>query len=123
MPRRPPRSTRTEPPFPYTTLFRSHPALDRGPPRVRRLDGLGPAEADRELGPEPRRIKDGQFVRAGDELEAIAPREADQGAVEMPVPCENGSAHVRNPVNNEHLVCRRLVENKQKHHSLMTITH
>src|SRR3546814_15942582 len=35
--RRPPRSTRTDPLFPYTTLFRSVPALRRGRHRDRRL--------------------------------------------------------------------------------------
>src|SRR3546814_14008581 len=48
--RRPPRSTRTDTLFPYTTLFRSHGQLSRGrrlqdlQPRARRLS---PAEARR----------------------------------------------------------------------------
>src|SRR3546814_3666470 len=51
MKRRPPISTRTDPLFPYTTLFRSRPARLRG--RRRRLGGTecrgvqGEAEADR----------------------------------------------------------------------------
>src|SRR3546814_14110015 len=36
--RRPPRSTRTDTPFPYTTLFRSH--LFRGVPHLRAVDRL-----------------------------------------------------------------------------------
>src|SRR3546814_8757660 len=36
--RRPPRSTRTDTLFPYTTLFRSHPRPDRAAPRSRCAD-------------------------------------------------------------------------------------
>src|SRR3546814_14790747 len=49
--RRPPRSTRTDPPFPYTTLFRSHfqPALHTRPrqPRIEPAPDLSkPLEPD-----------------------------------------------------------------------------
>src|SRR3546814_3914642 len=43
--RLPPRSTRTETPFPFTTLFRSHP---QHPPLAIEVVGIGGPEGDRE---------------------------------------------------------------------------
>src|SRR3546814_10411758 len=44
--RRPPRSTRTDTLFPYTTLFRSHPAQDPAGGRAPRLPAAGRAGGD-----------------------------------------------------------------------------
>src|SRR3546814_1201300 len=53
--RRPPRSTRTDTLFPYTTLFRSHPA---GPAAIEETDFTIP----RQPGPEPPDIMPGPFL-------------------------------------------------------------
>src|SRR3546814_7830267 len=45
--RRPPRSTRTDTLFPYTTLFRSHDARNRAPTKARRT---ARADADPDFG-------------------------------------------------------------------------
>src|SRR3546814_7786283 len=104
--RRPPRSTRTDTPFPYTTLFRS--------PRSRRafLDHVRP----QLLGLAPARAQ-----RVGRERTIIG-AEAERGAIgEMagrqivaPRAQQIGRAHVRTPVTNAHLVCRLLLEKKKK---------
>src|SRR3546814_3063709 len=46
MRRRPPRSTRTDTLFPYTTLFRSAPEPHRRHPRLGRLSARGGGDAD-----------------------------------------------------------------------------
>src|SRR3546814_2134800 len=53
--RRPPRSTRTDTLFPYTTLFRSHPAV---PAAIEETDFTIP----RQPGPEPPDIMPGPFL-------------------------------------------------------------
>src|SRR3546814_3817679 len=85
--RRPPRSTRTDTLFPYTTLFRS---LSRLP--------VGSSA----------RMRDGPVTR----LRAIAtrcccPPESSPGQI--------GRAHVCTPVTNAHLVCRLLLEKNNLH--------
>src|SRR3546814_7190431 len=123
--RRPPRSTRTDTLFPYTTLFRSLVPLalvqlrqlgdrerqqvsgagdrddavgvDRG--NLRRLQharAAVPAQRKQRLA---RLLPPGQVLEAGDE--AIA---------------EIGRAHVSTPVTNAHLVCRLLLEKKKNTH-------
>src|SRR3546814_9966367 len=55
MKRRPPRSTRTDPLFPYTTLFRSvvrHPLLVGAPAELGRLQAFGDEALDRPGVPE-----------------------------------------------------------------------
>src|SRR3546814_3906576 len=89
--RRPPRSTRTDTLFPYTTLFRSPVEAACGERRGAAVDprpDLGPSQA-------PRRIP---------EREACRPRRR-----------KIGRAHVRTPVTNAHLVCRLLLEKKKIH--------
>src|SRR3546814_9806813 len=106
--RRPPRSTRTDTLFPYTTLFRSH-ARHRFVEQQQLWTGC---EAHRQL-----------------ELTALAVAQVactDIGAVTETSGFERffrsaarlgarqiGRAHVRTPVTNAHLVCRLLLENKK----------
>src|SRR3546814_8730770 len=94
--RRPPRSTRTDTLFPYTTLFRAgfghhvdHPV--RSP------------ETDLDTEPE------------GCTFAARTQRFRRRLCVERLVELvEIGRAHVRTPVTNAHLVCRLLLEKKNK---------
>src|SRR3546814_1153787 len=83
--RRPPRSTRTDTLFPYTTLFRSRDADPRSAHQLGRgADSRGrrPDLQRRRLNRHPR----GMVFR------------------------EIGRAHVCTPVTNAHLVCRLLLE-------------
>src|SRR3546814_2966369 len=97
MRRRPPRSTRTDTLFPYTTLFRSHgvPVAGAVPaPERRRQHCLCPAHS----------------WRRG----AGAPAPGRGAAVAGAPGRQIGRAHVRTPVTNAHLVCRLLLEKKKK---------
>src|SRR3546814_1686824 len=96
--RRPPRSTRTDTLFPYTTLFRSpHEQPTFAPPRLR------PVDRRRRLHPRPDR-------QMGRHRPLVARSEG-----------EIGRAHVWTPVTNAHLVCRLLLEKKKKLTSTNTI--
>src|SRR3546814_9003518 len=88
--RRPPRSTRTDTLFPYTTLFRSTPA------RLAVWRAKAQERAARQAG----------FAYAA------------YGHLKL-FSIEIGRAHVSTPVTNAHLVCRLLLEKKQQlpHHS------
>src|SRR3546814_8461358 len=91
--RRPPRSTRTDTLFPYTTLFRSHafPA-----PRIRSFDHWRIFSAHPSL---------------LDERERCARQKRHQSrAGARP---DIGRAHVCTPVTNAHPVCRLLLEKKK----------
>src|SRR3546814_18953263 len=74
--RRPPRSTRTDTLFPYTTLFRS--ARDRGDARrgvpARRLAAGRDDRGARALDRPPRRSADMGLSRLGDDPDALQPR-------------------------------------------------
>src|SRR3546814_4041081 len=121
--RRPPRSTRTDTLFPYTTLFRSgphaHPArAGEGP--VFNLEQLAPAEIDFEQRPSGR---DAQFAPAligHVRVDAIAAARASDRQVAAlavlhlvkhdvvleRVGPQIGRANVYNPVTNENNGCR-----------------
>src|SRR3546814_7829877 len=89
MRRRPPRSTRTDTLFPYTTLFRS--------PEQRQGDSLRGALVDQDAQVEP----------LVEQLHRLA-RAVDEG------PNRIGRAHVSTPVTNAHLVFRLLLEKKKQ---------
>src|SRR3546814_7909273 len=93
--RRPPRSTRTDTLFPYTTLFRS---ASISPHTATTLPSASTMAA-----------------ATGWRLSTCAPRLTStiKGR-------EIGRAHVRTPVTNAHLVCRLLLEKKNKN---LKITH
>src|SRR3546814_9552008 len=84
--RRPPRSTRTDTLFPYTTLFRSAP-MHHQICRARDADFVARHRDDGR-----RRCRQAEHV--------------DRDA-------EIGRAHVLTPVTNAHLVCRLLLEKKK----------
>src|SRR3546814_4876867 len=92
--RRPPRSTRTDTLFPYTTLFRSA-AILKGVPTGRRKHSKGLAAHDM------RRLINHKLI--------------DQARGEQSTGKfgEIGRAHVCTPVTNAQLVCRLLLEKKQ----------
>src|SRR3546814_7857561 len=110
--RRPPRSTRTDTLFPYTTLFRS--------PEYR---------LDREILPGARGAPGGATgeaaAMAADYLEGdlrdadaarhrvVRPEERQDRPRVIPV-AEIGRAHVCTPVTNAHLVCRLLLAKTKK---------
>src|SRR3546814_5742400 len=109
--RRPPRSTRTDTLFPYTTLFRSHAhrvilgdrdhedaALIRVALLVRGAAGHAAVDAG---------------VAAGGADQHV---DVEQAAVD---PDEIGRAHVCTPVTNAHLVCRLLLEKHNKRSKLI----
>src|SRR3546814_4260583 len=85
--RRPPRSTRTDTLFPYTTLFRSSVGAQPSDRVARFLDAAGVQE--RAARNNPNKAVPGEKI---------------------------GRAHVRTPVTNAHLVCRLLPENKKLEH-------
>src|SRR3546814_5821687 len=109
MRRRPPRSTRTDPLFPYTTLFRS-------------------PEADEMLVPVPiADLYDAQAVARGDEPHGFSvdgDRAVSKHAFgqilfvemdchEIPLSSRSEEHTSETPVTNAHLVCRLLLEKKK----------
>src|SRR3546814_11943190 len=93
---RPPRSTRTDTLFPYTTLFRS---LVR--PRDRHAKLLG------------------EFGHCACMIEMSM---CDQHLLDRHAMMQIGRAHV-SPVTNAHLVCRLLLEKKKNKFNTQLITH
>src|SRR3546814_4253332 len=85
---RPPRSTRTDTLFPYTTLFRS--------------DQAGPG-GERALRRDGERHHPPGVARAAGEMRLA-------GRDHRGHPAKIGRAHVCTPVTNTHLVCRLLLE-------------
>src|SRR3546814_2034707 len=102
--RRPPRSTRTDTLFPYTTLFRSYCAGG-----CTRDGGVSQA-----LG------RSGSVFRAAAISDASGRQLSGSGAMDAVASRQRsfdrkiGRAHVCTPVTNAHLVCRILLE-KKKH--------
>src|SRR3546814_5822983 len=107
---RPLMSTRTDTLFPYTTLFRSPPAV-REPGPVR-LDGACTAERF-EVAHERAVPVDDRPEDVEDESLDVSER---RSFARRPAAAEIGRAHVRTPVTNAHLVCRLLLEKKKKIH-------
>src|SRR3546814_8368324 len=99
--RRPPRSTRTDTLFPYTTLFRSN------------HHALGPVEHRQCVLPSHGTERMGDDVL---EVEVLQPvHDARIGCLRVLLDVEDreiGRAHVCTPVTNAHLVCRLLLEKK-----------
>src|SRR3546814_9125457 len=97
---RPPRSTRTDTLFPYTTLFRSYDIRSQTKPRqCRQNSGIGiglDREGDQWIGEGLKR-----FLKHADMTFQSGSRKI-------------GRAHVLTPVTNAHLVCRLLLEKKKQ---------
>src|SRR3546814_5508033 len=109
--RRPPRSTRTDTLFPYTTLFRS---LIRAARQRLALLGMPPAViASVERSGRPRNVVTIAAPSGG----AIRTLGVRAGMSEI------GRAHVSTPVTNAHLVCRLLLEKKNKKHNINSLNY
>src|SRR3546814_9314307 len=106
--RRPPRSTRTDTLFPYTTLFRSLDDATREAQVLRRE--LDDARADAQRDPltqlPNRRVLEERYAIPTDAHAAICLAMCDIDHFKQ----EIGRADVRTPVTNAHLVCRLLLE-------------
>src|SRR3546814_4656359 len=112
--RRPPRSTRTDTLFSYTTLFRSQDRHEIGRVSERWVDGLHARHVG-EIIRTACKIHEGKQGRG----DPVNPLELHR----VLFPCwqivsvqafEIGRAHVCTPVTNAHLVCRLLLEKKKK---------
>src|SRR3546814_9637157 len=127
MSRRPPRSTRTDTLFPYTTLFRSLLEVGKGPvhraSEQKLLRQILRAVVDMERienlrgskRPPERACIALMERRKGRGLAGIDANSAATVAIEHRLQPrrdgEIGRAHVRTPVTNAHFVCRPLLEN------------
>src|SRR3546814_2649457 len=98
--RRPPRSTRTDTLFPYTTLFRS--TSDRAPKRS--VTGIN----DEENG-----VPQMRFLSLCSAQGVLGRAVAMAGTGPAP---QIGRAHVCTPVTNAHLVCRLLLAKPKAMH-------
>src|SRR3546814_5532704 len=123
--RRPPRSTRTDTLFPYTTLFRSNFRYTVAVPTsirdkadstsesrfMRSVTSSATASVCSSVAPGAswmatrlvsESIEGWKVIGSNEKLEMVAKSAS-----------KKGRAHVRTPVTNAHLVCRLLLENKQ----------
>src|SRR3546814_5876305 len=98
--RRPPRSTRTDTLFPYTTLFRSHRLWSILAIAVIGLALIGALGLNR--------LHDTLTTDRMDKTRNLA-----EVAYGVAARYQIGRAHVRTPVTNGHLVCRLLLEKKK----------
>src|SRR3546814_8245275 len=114
--RRPPRSTRTDTRFPYTTLFRS--GLVHSQRVLLALTQAGVSREDSYRYVQRNAMKvwesDGQLslmelLKADPDVAAALTAEQIEEKFN-----QIGRAHVRTPVTNAHLVCRLLLEKKNK---------
>src|SRR3546814_9170864 len=129
--RRPPRSTRTDTLFPYTTLFRSQEGTARTAHigcrrRAARRSGAGGKGRTPAPHHRPRGRTAGRSVRTAQLLADRNPPEghsrrvqrryAGRGRAGGPAAAGRliGRAHVSTPVTNAHIVCRLLLEKKKK---------
>src|SRR3546814_3647595 len=113
--RRPPRSTRTDTLFPYTTLFRSqrHMRPRRGPRLVsgRRHPLLARRHGAEALRPDARRAAGTRLGAAEDARQfRLAPRQRHD--LRLPEPDRKSTR--LNSITNAHLVCRLLLEKKKQ---------
>src|SRR3546814_5184470 len=121
--RRPPRSTRTDTLFPYTTLFRSAElrTCPDGKPRrvlrfyhVRPLWRLKPTRNRRSRhGATPRyyaRADAGEYASGAEACRNLAGKRPEDHR-DRRARSKIGRAHVCTPVTNAHIVCRLLLEN------------
>src|SRR3546814_2178261 len=121
--RRPPRSTRTDTLFPYTTLFRSQVGIQFA--AVNGQQAI-PGELDADS-PQGRQIARIHTHHLGQVVAEIAPQRAQQivdeedgGGIYLAVlrhRLQIGRAHVGTPVTNAHLVCRLLLEKKNNYNT------
>src|SRR3546814_2264158 len=109
--RRPPRSTRTDTLFPYTTLFRSAALVGRGAEEI----PFGAEREGAEIVRQRHAVRPRRAARGlGERLRQVAAAHPEP-AVVGPFDREIGRAHVWTPVTNAHLVCRLLLEKKKQY--------
>src|SRR3546814_6885500 len=109
--RRPPRSTRTDTLFPYTTLFRSPrrgPVLSNVEPHLNALTLNHIYDGFKQL------IPISLFVVVFGVAFGLAAAQTGLSDTSAVLMSKIGRAHVRTPVTNAHLVCRLLLEKKKK---------
>src|SRR3546814_4913875 len=99
--RRPPRSTRTDTLFPYTTLFRSGKASQRSD-AGQMQPALSAAFRYETL-----------HIRIFASRQETSLRNTPPPSP-APIPASRSEEHTSDPVTNEHLVCRLLLEKKNK---------
>src|SRR3546814_6720409 len=112
--RRPPRSTRTDTLFPYTTLFRS--ARPERSTAIRGASGAALSTASCSVAPTSTwsaRVRLSASASA-----SVAPLVNTSRA---PDHAQIGRAHVCTPVTNAHLVCRLLLDKQQLLISLLLL--
>src|SRR3546814_8473474 len=120
MRRRPPRSTRTDTLFPYTTLFRSlTDGLEPVEAAVREALATGTASDDLILNILARRREPPRplTIITSEDSALRHPPIADCARYDQLRTFEIGRAHVCTPVTNAHLVCRLLLEKNKKAHT------
>src|SRR3546814_6069920 len=117
MVRRPPRSTRTDTLFPYTTLFRSElDALRLGAGTIR--DAAGGRAVAARISEQHRRFEAGDEAlvavrrRVGEGVQRLGVLDDAADEIEAHIREEIGRAHVRTTVTHAHLVSRLLLEKK-----------
>src|SRR3546814_9580236 len=110
--RRPPRSTRTDTLFPYTTLFRSHVVFNRQAEDAGFDIASTEDRARRTIAWAKRRSPIQQLAAtcALEHFTATLAHDALANPTHLGGAAEIGRAHVRTPVTNAHLVCRLLLE-------------
>src|SRR3546814_4297317 len=115
--RRPPRSTRTDTLFPYTTLFRSYRDRTAEHGRGRQRPEIAPVQAVGMIGIEQQQLAGRERAATLPSGQRTAVSVTDQGDGNRPSINadirEIGRAHVCTPVTNAHLVCRLLLEKKK----------
>src|SRR3546814_2345909 len=113
--RRPPRSTRTDTLFPYTTLFRADlPRLAGQADQEVELEG---GQVDRLVGPEhgvpgdvDGQVTDGEPFRAG----SLGPTDPGPDPGDQLLGLEDRTSTRLNSVTNAHIVCRLLLAKNTK---------
>src|SRR3546814_2032690 len=114
MRRRPPRSTRTDTLFPYTTLFRSD--IRETLVRLSMQSAIVADGVEKMKGENSASRADGATTSSGGLLQRLrlsGGLQSWSGVYLEPHLLEIGRAHVWTPVPNAHPVCRRLLENIQ----------
>src|SRR3546814_8210010 len=116
--RRPPRSTRTDTLFPYTTLSRSPELIvdDGGDATLLIHKGVDMENGDPWVD-QPGANHEEQVIK-----NLLKRTRSDRPGFWKTVAKEIGRAHVRTPVTNAHLVCRLLLAKKKNKYKNNTIT-
>src|SRR3546814_9136012 len=123
MRRRPPRSTRTGPLVPYTTLFRSVAMKDRPKTPFVAPSGIRMVRIERRTGRKVFGVWPSDDPKSPVIWEAFKPESEPRRVIRRDELAREkiGRAHVCTPVTNAHLVCRLLLEKKKTLYRQKTI--